>query len=98
MDEVDREFHQLAARVGRIDDRVERLEPRVDRLEIAVEEIRDTCRLLAEAFTGLRAHMDRRFDEVIEHIDTRVLPLDLAVHEHALTVRHHNLTPGPGRG
>jgi hypothetical protein len=76
----------------------ERLTGRVDRLEVAVEGIREDIKSLAEAFAGLRAHMDRRFDEGIEHIDTRVLPLDLAVHEHALTVRHHNLTPGPHRG
>jgi hypothetical protein len=75
-----------------------RLTGRVDRLEVAVEGIREEIKSLAEAVAALRTHMDRRFDDVIEHIDTRVLPLDLAVHEHALTVRHHNLTPGPGRG
>lgn len=69
-------------KLDKIDGRLDRVEGRLDRIEVTVEQMRDDIKQIAEGHAATQAAIARSTEEVIAHIDKKIVPLEIAVRAH----------------
>ena len=77
-EQVDQRFGQVDQRVGQGDQRLDGIDAQLHRQGVLLEAMNSDLRQTMEAVTGNRQVLDQKFAEVLEKLDERIQPVELA--------------------